>query len=65
MYNSMCKKAHANVSVRSVSNLCIITANVLNTVVGGSRGPNKTNRNNVRQITKFGIIMFCKILINI
>ena len=35
------------------------------TLVGGSRGPNKTNRNIVRQITKFGIIVFCEIFINI
>ena len=34
-------------------------------VVGGSRGLKKANRNIVRRITKFGIIMFCKILINI
>ena len=34
-------------------------------LVMGSRGPNKANRNIVRQITKFYIIVFCKILINI
>ena len=34
-------------------------------LVGGSRGPNKPNRNIMRQINKFGIIVFCKILINI
>ena len=34
-------------------------------LVGGSRGPKKANRNIVRQITKFGMIVFCKILINI
>ena len=34
-------------------------------IVGGSRGLNKANRNIVRQITKFGIIVFYKILINI
>ena len=33
-------------------------------IVGGSRGLKQTNRNFVRQITKFGIIVFCKILIN-
>ena len=32
---------------------------------GGSRGSNKANRNGVRQITKFGIIVFSKIVINI
>ena len=34
-------------------------------IVGGSRGSNKANRNVVRQITKFGIIVFRKIVINI
>ena len=34
-------------------------------LVGGSRGQNKANRNIVRQITKFGMIVFCKIYINI
>ena len=34
-------------------------------LVGGSRRPNKAKRNIVRQIIKFGIIVFCKILINI
>ena len=33
--------------------------------VGGSRGSNKANLNVVRQITKFGMIVFCKIVINI
>ena len=33
--------------------------------VGRSRGPNKANRNIVRQITKFGLIVYCRILINI
>ena len=32
---------------------------------GGSRGPNNVNRNIVRQIAKFGIIVYCKIIINI
>ena len=36
-----------------------------NQVVGGSRGPNNANRNIVRQIAKFGIIVYCKIIINI
>ena len=34
-------------------------------VVGGSHGPNKMKRNIVRQIAKFGIIVYCKIIINI
>ena len=34
-------------------------------IVGGYRGSNKANRNVVRQITKFGMIVFCKIVINI
>ena len=32
---------------------------------GESRGSNKAIRNVVRQITKFGMIVFCKIVINI
>ena len=34
-------------------------------LVGGSRGPNKANHNIVRQIAIFGIIVHCKIIINI
>ena len=34
-------------------------------VVGGSRGPNKANRNIMRQIPKFDIYVFCEIVINI
>ena len=37
----------------------------LDILVGGSRGLKKANRNIVRQITKFGMIVFCKIIINI
>ena len=34
-------------------------------LVGGSHGPNKLNRNIVRQIAKIGLIVYCKIIINI
>ena len=37
----------------------------LRNIVEGSRGPNNANHNIVRQIAKFGIIAYCKIIINI
>ena len=39
------------------------TALLLASIVGGSRGPNKPNRNILRQIAKFVIIVYCKIII--
>ena len=33
-------------------------------LVGGSRDPNKANRNKVRRIAKFGMIVYYKIVIN-
>ena len=46
------------------SNLYFFVIEALNQLVGGSRGPNKPNRNIVRQIAEFGIIVYCKIIIN-
>ena len=36
--------------------------NPILTIKRGSRGPNRANRNIVRQITKFGLIMYLKYL---
>ena len=43
----------------------VFTILLVTHIVGGSRGPKKANRNIVRQITKFGMIVACNILINI
>ena len=56
---------HQEQPTYSFSTITIHATRWCSNVVGGSRGLKKAKRNNVRQITKFGIIVFYKILINI